>query len=67
MVKKIHRISKAVGAAAPGLALLVGNLATEVTGVTEDGIVDVSEWYLLAFSVVAALGAFFAPKNALPA
>jgi len=67
VIQRIHRISKAVGAAVPGLALLVGNLATEVSGVTEDGIVNVSEWYLLAFAVVSALGAFFAPKNAEPA
>lgn len=65
-VHKVNRVSKAVGAAIPGVALAVASVASETTGVTEDGIVSVNEWYLVLFAVVSAMGAYFAPRNTDP-
>lgn len=64
LVARLHKISKALGAAAPGLGLLVSDFALEVSGVTEDGVLSVSDWYLLAAALIPALGAYLAPKNA---
>jgi len=66
MVLKINRIAKAVVAWAVPTATVLVSVGTEVTSVTDDGIVNGAEWQLLAVGVIAGFLAWW-KSNAPPA
>ncbi len=67
MIARVHRISKAVAVFGASVAVLVVDVAGQVSDVTADGTIVSDEWKLLVFGFFGALVAFFAPKNAEPA
>ncbi len=66
MILQVSQYAKAIAALVPGVALFLTNVLTEVTGVTEDGVIDVNETYVLIGSIITAVTVLLAPKNAEP-
>ena len=66
MIARIHRFSKAIATFAVPAAVVVADVAGQVSDVTTDDTIVADEWKLLLFGVVAAVVTALAPKNAEP-